>query len=86
MTRSTVTPGGEEGQRAVQEGAGALLPLVGQELGVGETEGIVDGDVQDAPSRCPRGAAIAGEAMADAVDAAEFLGVDVDHLAGPSRS
>jgi hypothetical protein len=51
MTRSTVTPcRPEEGQRAGHEGAGGLLLLVRQELGVGEAGGIVDGDAQKLPA------------------------------------
>jgi hypothetical protein len=41
---------GEEGQRAGHEGLGALLLLVGQQLGVGEAGGVVDGDVQELPA------------------------------------
>ena len=64
------------------------LLLVGEELGVGEPGGVVDGDVQMLPADAavaswPR--AIAGDAVADAVDPAELLGVDVDELAGMLR-
>ena len=75
--------GGEEGQRPAQKGTGALLFLVGEKFRVGEPGGIVDGDME----RFPAGSAlaalaapVAGDAMADAVDAAELLGIEVDQL------
>ena len=74
--------GGEEGQRPGEEGAGAFLLLVGQDLGVGEPGGIVDADMDQVPADALLlAAAVAGDAMADAVDPAELLGVDVDQLA-----
>jgi len=58
----------EEGECAGEEGAGAFLALVGQEFGVGEAGGVVDGDVQVLPAD-PAGAAgvIAMDAVADAI-------------------
>src|SRR5687767_6095132 len=75
----------EEGEGAGEEGAGALLPLVGKNLGVGEAGGIVDADVQVLPADAAvfdHAAMLAGDAVADAVDLAELLGVDVDEFAG----
>jgi FtsZ-binding cell division protein ZapB len=71
-------------QRPLQERGGTLLSLVGQDLGVGQPRGIIDGHVQ----RLPAGAAlaalagpVAGDAVADAVDAPELLRVEVEQLA-----
>ena len=73
---------GEEGQRPGEEGAGALFLLVGQDLGVGEAGSIVDADMDQVPADALLlAAAIAGDAVADAVDPAELLGVDVDQFA-----
>ena len=89
MTRSTVTPWALKKARArVEEGAGALLLLVGQELGVGEAGGVVDGDVEVLPADAAvlvHAGMVAGDAMADAVDPAELLGVDVDEFARRCR-
>ena len=75
---------GEPGQRPLEEGHGALLALVGQDLGVGEARGVVDADVQEVPADAALLAApVAGDAVADAVDPAELLDVEVDQLAGP---
>jgi hypothetical protein len=73
----------EPAEGAVEEGDGAGLALVGQDLAVGEPCGIVDGDMQDLPAGTASGVApVAGDAVADAVDAAELLGVDVEQRAG----
>ena len=56
MTRSTVTPWrANQASARLEEGDGAGLALVGQDLGVGEARGIVDGDVQVLPAdaACP---------------------------------
>ena len=68
-----------------EEGHGALLPLIGQDLREGQARGVVDGDVDKLPADATRlalSATVAGDAMADAVEAAELLDVDVDQLAG----
>ena len=46
--------------------------------------GVVDADVDELPAGAARAAlpAIAGDAVADALEAAELLDVDVDQLAG----
>jgi hypothetical protein len=73
--------GGEEGQRPGEEGAGALLLLVGQDLGVGEAGSIVDADMDEVPADAlVPAAAVAGDTVADAVDPAELLGIDVDEF------
>ena len=63
-----------------------VLALVGQQLGVGQARGVIDGDVERFPAGAAPAAltsAIAGDAMTDAVDAAELLAVDVDEFARP---
>ncbi len=79
----------EEAKRPLEEGGRARLLLVGQDFGVGEPGSIVDGDVEGLPAEALAAAAaialaapVAGDAVADAVDPAELLGVDVDQLAG----
>lgn len=65
------------------KGAHTLLLLVGQDLGVGEARGVVDGDMQALPSDAALAALsrrIPRHAMADAFYAAELLGVHVDPL------
>jgi hypothetical protein len=73
----------EEGERGVEESDGAGGGLVWEELGESEAGMIVDGDVEELPT----GAAdmivlrIAGDAVARADDAGEFLDVEVNELA-----
>ena len=71
----------------MQEGDGALLALVGQDLGEGDARGVVEADVDELPAgaAAPAGA-LAGDAVADPLEAAELLDVDVDQLAGLARS
>ena len=77
---------GEPGERPLEEGNRAGLALVGQDLGVGQARGVIDGDVQvfpaDAAVAVDHAGAAAGDAVADAGDPAELLGVDVDQLTG----
>ena len=78
---------GEPVERAAEEGDGAFLFLVRQKLGVGQARGVVDADVQHLPADAvvaiDHSGTAAGNAVADAADAAEFLGVEVQQLAGP---
>jgi hypothetical protein len=73
----------EEGEGGVEESDGAGGGLIWEELGEREAGMIVDGDVEELPT----GAAdmivlrIAGDAMARADDAGEFLDVEVNELA-----
>ena len=56
MTRSTLDAMGlEEGKRPLEEGGRALLLLVGQDFGVGEPGGVVDGDMEGLPAECRAG-------------------------------
>ena len=75
---------GEPGDGALEEGDGTFLALVGQDLGVGKAGGIVDADMQEVPADAAAALGpVAGDAVADAVDPAELLDVEVDQLAGP---
>src|SRR5580704_5403101 len=78
---------GEPIERAAEEGNGVFLLLVRQELGVGQARGVVDTDVQrlptDAVVAVDGSAAAPGDAVANALDAAEFLGVAVQEFARP---
>src|SRR5215213_2897652 len=61
------------------------LLLVRQDLREGHPGGIVDADVDELPPDAPALAltgSIAGDAMADAVEAAELFDIDVDQFAG----
>src|SRR5713101_1273823 len=73
------------GQGCLQEGDGALFFLIRHDLGEGEARGVVDADMDELPADAAAVAlagAVAGDAVADAVEASELLDVDVDHLAG----
>src|SRR5262245_45176983 len=75
---------GEPGDGALEEGDRAFLALVGQDLGEGEARGVVDADVEEVPADAAFPAApVTDDAVADAVDPAQLLDVDVDELAGP---
>ena len=66
-----------------------MRPFVRQNLGEGEARGVIDADVDELPAE-PFAArpsvaltpAMACDAMSDLLEAAEFLDVEVDHLAG----
>lgn len=65
--------------------AGAALLLARHDPGEGNAGVIVDGDMDELPAHAPAVAlslAVAGDAVADAVEAAKLLDVDMDHLAG----
>src|SRR3970282_2060145 len=69
----------------LEEGDGAPFLLVGHDLGEGDARGVVDADMDKFPADAAAVAlagAIAGDAVAAPVEAAELLDVDVDHLAG----
>src|SRR5436853_3482812 len=73
------------GDRGLEEGDRALLFLVGEDLREGHAGGIVDADVDELPPDAPALAvprSIAGDAMADPVEAAELFDIDVDQFAG----
>ena len=63
----------------------ALSFFVGQDLREGDARGIVDGHMDELPADATAVAlagAVTGDAVADPVEAAELLDVDVDELAG----
>src|SRR5216683_2027885 len=71
------------GQGCLEEGDGALFLLVGHDLAEGEARGVVDRDMDELPADASAVAvagSVAGDAVADPVEAAELLDVDMDHL------
>jgi hypothetical protein len=74
----------EPGERALEEAGGVLLALGLEDLGVGQPAGVVDADMKDVEAGSARDAPgpVARDAMAWNAEAAELLGVEVDHLAG----
>lgn len=72
------------GDRRLEEGDGAFLLLVGQDLAEGDARGVVNADMDELPAGAARLALlwIAGDAVPDLAEATELLDVDVDHLAG----
>src|SRR6478752_1643276 len=72
------------GDSCFEEGDRTLLLLVGENLGEGEPGGVVDANVDELPAGAARLALLwaASDAVTDAFEAAEFLDVDVDQLAG----
>ncbi|KQT70250.1 hypothetical protein ASG51_14460 [Methylobacterium sp. Leaf465] len=69
-----------------EEGEAGAALLVRMDLGVGQPGMVVDGQVQILPAdpaALALAGALAGDAMAGALEAAELLDVDVDQLAGP---
>jgi hypothetical protein len=68
-----------------QEGGGGFLALVRQDFTVGKPTGVVDADMQALPTdpvmSIDRAGAASGNAMADAGDTPELLGVEVQQLA-----
>jgi hypothetical protein len=91
VTRSIVGEDGErlntalmeEGEGALEEGYGGFLSLIGQNFQVGQAGGVIDADMDKLPARTRAAAAAdSGDAVADAVDAAQFLDVQVQELSG----
>ena len=72
----------EEGKGALEEGYGGFLSLIGQNFQVGQARGVIDADMDKLPARTMAAAADSGDAVADAVDAAQFLDVQVQELPG----
>jgi hypothetical protein len=78
--------GAEPSQSVFEAAHGTVLFLVLHQGGVGQPRGVIEGDVEELPAGAALAAlacAVAGDAMADAVDAAELVGVEVDQCAGP---
>jgi hypothetical protein len=73
----------EPGKRPVEEGDGARVALVAQDLDGGKPRGVVDGDVSELPASTAGAVpAIASDAVTDPLDPAELLDVEVEELAG----
>src|SRR5271163_1178104 len=77
------------GDCSFEEGDGADGFFVGLHLDEGDAGGVVDRDMGELPSEAFAARSsialtgpVAGDSVADAVDAAEFFDVEVDHLAG----
>src|SRR3982751_3907967 len=73
------------GDRGLEEGDRTLLLLVRADLREGHAGGVIDADVDELPPDAPALAltgSIAGDAMADPVEAAELFAIDVDQFAG----
>src|ERR671939_1887801 len=73
------------GDRGLEEGDGALLLLIREDLREGHPGGVVDADVDELPPNAPALAltgSIAGDAMANAIEATELFDIDVDQFAG----
>jgi hypothetical protein len=74
---------GEPGGGAIEEAGAAGAARVGQQLGVGKPRGIVDRDMEVLPADPARPVApIAGDPVAETVDPAELLAVEVEEFAG----
>src|SRR5262249_34689058 len=72
------------GKGALEEGCGALFFLVRQDLGISEPGRIIDGDVDEVPTAMlVSRPALASDAVADPVETAQFLDIEMDEFAGP---
>jgi len=77
-------PLSEPTNRSAKEGGRVDLALVGQDLHVGQAAVVVDADVSELPAGARTGPSpIAVDAVADAAESAELLGVEVQQLSGP---
>jgi hypothetical protein len=76
---------GVVGHSRLEERNGAIRLLVGLDLGEGDAGMIVDADVDELPADTAAVAlagSIAGDAVADLVEATELFDIDMDNLAG----
>jgi len=74
---------GVPGDEASEEGGSGRGSFVSQNLGVSQSGGIVDGDVNELPAGASAALpAVAGDTVADDLNAAQLLGVDMYELAG----
>ena len=73
----------EEAQRIEQEADARWALFIGQHFGISQAGMIIDREMEDLPTRAVLIAlalAVAGDAMADSIDAAELFGIDIDHV------
>jgi hypothetical protein len=74
---------GVPGDEASKEGGSGWGSFISEDLRISKSGGIVDGDVDELPAGAPAVLpAVAGDAMADDLNATQLLGVDMDELAG----
>jgi hypothetical protein len=74
---------GVPGDEASKEGGSGRGSFVSQDFGVSQTGGVIDGDVNELPAGSSTALpAVACDAVADDLDAAQLLGVDMDELSG----
>ena len=69
----------------VEKRHGALLGVVRHDLDEGDAGGVVDADMDELPADAAimaLASAIAGDAVADAIESDELFDVDVDQVAG----
>ena len=77
----------EEAQSVDQEARGGVGQLIGVDLHVGQTAGVIHAHMQEVPaSRVAALLTIAGDPMSQTTESTEFFGIDVYQLAGRSRS
>ena len=75
----------EEAQGITQEDQGGQSGFIWHDFGIGQAGMVIDSHVEDFPSGAPLVAlalAVSGDAVADAIDPAQFFGIDMDHIAG----
>jgi hypothetical protein len=72
----------EERKGALEESYGGFLSLIGQDFQVGQARSVIDADMDKLPARRTTGATDSSDAVADAVDAAQLLDVQVQELSG----
>jgi hypothetical protein len=72
---------GVPGDQPSKEGGSGWGSFVSQDFGISQTGGIVDGNVNELPAGSSTALpAVACDAVADDLDAAQLLGVDMDEL------
>jgi len=72
------------GDGGLEEGDGTFLLLVWKNPGESDARSVIDADMDELPAGTAGFAllAVSGDAVTDTIEAAEFLDVDVDQLAG----
>ena len=84
MTRSTGCRAERTNERPDQEAGGRAAALVRQDLDIGEPGGVIDGDMEEVVADAFAAAApVAGDAVADAVEAGQLLDVEMEEFTGP---
>jgi hypothetical protein len=74
---------GVPGDQPSKESGSGWGSFVSEDLGISQSGGIVDGDVNELPAGAPTVLpAVACDAMADDLNATQLLGVDMDELPG----